>query len=174
MAIKTGRLGQVKYSPDGVAPAVEIISINAFTFSNKTEYEDVSCFGDSNRVYLPGLRDSRGDLSGYFNSAEITLFDAAIAENPGLLELVPNSSEPTFFWSGLAYMDVEVDCTLAAPKVSGEWVAAGPWTGPDQTPLARERGAAGREGPPQLRARAEKERAAQERARASAAREPAA
>jgi hypothetical protein len=168
MAIKTGRYGQVKYSPDGIAPAVEIISINAWTASFKTEYEDVSCFGDENRVYIPGLRDSKGSLSGFWNSAEITLFEAAIATVPGTLELVPNSSEPTFFWSGLAYMDAEVDCSLAAPKVSGEWVAAGPWAGPEQTPLARARREAGRdETNPQLKARADKERAAQDRDRAA-------
>ena len=98
MAIKTGRYGQVKYSPDGVAAAVEIISINAWTASFKTEYEDVSCFGDENRVYIPGLRDSKGSLAGFWNSAELTLFEAAIATVPGTLELVPNSSEPTFYW----------------------------------------------------------------------------
>ena len=58
-------------------------------------------------------------------------------------------------------MDAEVDCSLAAPKVSGEWVAAGPWTGPEQVALlAARRG----ETSPQLRAREEKERAARERA----------
>ena len=65
MAIKTGRYGQVKYSPDGVAAAVEIISINAWTASFKTEYEDVSCFGDENRVYIPGLRDSKGSAGRF-------------------------------------------------------------------------------------------------------------
>jgi len=173
MAIKTGRYGQVKYSADGIAPAVEIISINAWTASFKTEYEDVSCFGDENRVYIPGLRDSKGSLSGFWNSAEITLFEAAIATVPGTLELVPNSSEPTFFWSGLAYLDAEVDCSLAAPKISGEWVAAGPWTGPEQTPLTRARSEGNK--PPQILAREAKERAAQDRASQDrTAKEPAA
>jgi len=161
MAIKTGRYGQVKYSPDGIAAAVEIISINAWTASFKTEYEDVSCFGDENRVYIPGLRDSKGSLAGFWNSAELTLFEAAVATVPGKLELVPNSSEPTFFWSGLAYMDAEVDCSLAAPKISGEWVAAGPWTGPDTVVLLANRD--GGEGAARQQARAAKERAALDR-----------
>jgi len=166
MAIKTGRYGQVKYSPDGIAAAVEIISLNAWTASFKTEYEDVSCFSDENRVYIPGLRDSKGSLSGYWNSAELTLFDAAIATVPGELELVPNSSEPLFYWKGLAYMDAEIDCSLAAPKVSGEWVAAGPWVGPEQ--VAARRGEAGQtEGARRQQIRADKERAAQERDRAA-------
>jgi hypothetical protein len=138
MAIKTGRYGDVKYSPDGVAAGVSIISINAWKLSLKTEYEDVSCFGDENRVYIPGLRDIKGSLSGFWNSAELTLFEAAEAPTPGMLELVPNDTEPTFYWKGLAYIDADIDASLKAPKISGEFVAAGPWTGPAQPPaLAR-------------------------------------
>jgi hypothetical protein len=134
MAILSGRNGEVRYSPDGVATAVAIISLNAWKASFKTEYEDVSCFGDQNRVYVPGMRDTKGNVSGFWNSAELALFEATVAPTPGLLELVPNINEPTFLWSGLAYMDAEIDCTLKAPKVAGEFVAAGPWEFPPATP----------------------------------------
>jgi hypothetical protein len=136
MAILTGRDGEVRYSPDGVAPAVAIISLNAWKASFKTEYEDVSCFGDQNRVYIPGMRDTKGSVAGFWNSAELALFDATLQPTPGKLELVPNKTEPTFIWSGLAYMDAEIDCSLKAPKVAGEFVAAGPWEFPPALPLA--------------------------------------
>jgi len=129
--IKTGRYGQVLYSPDGVAPPVAIVSINAWKASFKQEYEDVTCFQDVNKVYIPGMKDVSGSYSGFFNSDELTPFEAGEAETPGTLQLVPNTTEPTFGWEGLAYMDAEIDCSVdGAPKISGEFKAAGPWSGP--------------------------------------------
>lgn len=126
MAIKSGRFGTVKYDPAGITP-VALISLNGWKLSLKTEYEDVSCFGDTNKVYVPGLRDISGSLAGFWNSSNVVLFDATEAATPGKLELAPNSTEPTFTFSGLAYIDADIDCSLKAPKVSGSFVAAGPW-----------------------------------------------
>lgn len=127
MAILSGRYGTVKYDPAGVTPVL-IISLNTWKASFKQDYEDVTCFGDLNKVYVPGLKDVSGTVGGFWNSAEVALFDAADASTPGLLELAPNSTEPTFIWSGLAYLDADIDCSLAAPKVTGNFRAAGPWS----------------------------------------------
>ena len=126
MAIKSGRLGTVKYDPAGVTP-VALISLNSWKLSLKTDMEDVSCFGDTNKVYVPGLRDIAGSLTGFWNSTNVVLFDATEATTPGKLELAPNSSEPTFTFSGLAYLDADIDCSLNAPKVSATFKAAGAW-----------------------------------------------
>ncbi len=128
--IKTGRYGQVLYDPAGTTP-VEVISLNKWSASFKTDYEDVSCFGDDNRVYVPGLKDVSGSVSGFWNSdpaASPILFAAADATTPGKLKLVPNETEAGFYWSGLGYLDASIDCSLAAPTVSSEFRAAGPWT----------------------------------------------
>lgn len=132
MSILTGRYGKVLYDPTGAGGVglVAIISLNNWKLSEKTDYEDVSCFGDTNKVYVPGLIDISGDLGGFWNSEELTLWQAAIAPTPGLLALRPNENEATFEWSGLAYIDADIDCTLQAPKVSGSFKAAGPWTTP--------------------------------------------
>jgi len=126
MAIISGRNGQVLWDPLGVTP-VEVLSLNAWVADFKTEYEDVTCFGDVNRVYIPGMKDAGGTLGGFFNSAELALFEAAEQDTPGMLKLVPSSTEATFFWSGPAYMDASIDASLSAPKVSGTWKAAGPF-----------------------------------------------
>ncbi len=128
MAILSGRNGVVKYDPAATTP-VEIISVNNFKISWKTSKQDVSCFGDPNKVYVPGLPDVQGTISGYWNSADTTLFEAALADTPGMLELTPNDTEPTFKFSGLAYLDADLDVKVdSAPTVSGTWMAAGPWT----------------------------------------------
>jgi hypothetical protein len=126
MAIKTGRYGQVLWDPTATLP-VEVISLNTWTGDFKTEYEDVTCFGDLNRVYVPGLKNAEGTLGGFWNSAELAIFEAAEQETPGTLKLIPNNTEPLFFWTGPAYMDASIDCSLQAPKVSGTWKAAGPF-----------------------------------------------
>jgi hypothetical protein len=148
MAIISGRNGSVMWDPAGTL-AVEVLSLNAWVADFKTEFEDVSCFGDANRVYLPGLKDAGGTLGGFFNSAELALFEAAEQDTPGLLKLIPSTTEPTFFWTGPAYLDASIDASLSAPKVSGTWKAAGPFLldggvlGADAQ-AARERRLAGR------------------------------
>ena len=126
MAIKTGRYGTVKYDPAGVTP-VALISLNGWKLSLKTDYEDVTCFGDTNKVYVPGMRDISGELEGFWNSTNVVIFDATEATTPGKLELAPNSTEPTFTFAGLAYLDADIDCSLKAPKVKSSFKAAGAW-----------------------------------------------
>jgi hypothetical protein len=127
--IKSGRDGQILYDPTGAGPGVLIVSMNGWKLSQKTDKTNVTCFGDTNKVYVPGLPDISGTLKGFWNSVERTIFEAAQATVPGLLELVPNSTEPTFKWSGLAYLNADIDTNVdGAPTVAGEFMAAGPWT----------------------------------------------
>lgn len=127
MAILSGRYGSVKYDPAGITP-VALISLNGWTLSLKTDTEEVTCFGDTNKVYVPGMRDISGTLKGFWNSANVVIPTATTAATPGKLELAPNSTEATFKFSGLAYLDCDIDCTLAAPKITSSFKAAGPWT----------------------------------------------
>lgn len=130
MSIKTGRYGKVSWDPAGGSALVQIVSINSWKGSFKTDYEDVTCFGDVNKVYIPGMMDISGTFDGFWNSAELALFKAAMSPTPGTLQLMPNTTESAFFWQGPAYMDAEIDCSLEAPKVTGEFKAAGAWTSP--------------------------------------------
>lgn len=126
--IKTGRYGTIKYDPLGTTP-VELGSLDGWKLSQKTDKINVTCFGDTNKVYVPGMKDLNGTLNGFWNSSNVELFRAIDAETPGLLELAPNSTEPTFLWSGPAYLDADIDTdVLGVPKVSGSFMAAGPWT----------------------------------------------
>ena len=127
--IKTGRYGEVAYDPTGAAATTAIISLNGWKLSLKTDYEDVTCFQDVNKVYVPGMKDISGTVAGFWNSTSTVIFDAADAETPGMLKLSPNTTEPTFFWTGLAYLDADIDCTVkGAPKVASTFKGAGPWS----------------------------------------------
>jgi hypothetical protein len=132
MAIQRGIYGQVGWDPAGGTAIVPIVSVNAWTGEFTTNYEDVTCFGDTTKVYLPGMPDAGGDLSGFFNSAELALFKAALATTPGTLRLTPNVNESAIFFQGKAWMSASIDCSLDAPKVKGTWKAAGSWAVPGQ------------------------------------------
>lgn len=126
--IKTGRNGQVKYDQAGTTPEA-LINLNHWKLDRKTPKSKVTCFGAVNEVYVPGLPDISGSLDGFWDSTALELFQAAEAGTPGLLELIPNTDEAAFKWSGLAYLDASIDCKLdGAPSVSGSFVAGGPWT----------------------------------------------
>lgn len=132
MAILSGRYGTAKFDSGPASPVNPVLlsSINTWKLSLKTDYEDVSCFGDTNKVYVPGLRDISGTIGGFWNSSSPLLIQASNLATPGYIELAPNSTEPTFIFGGLGYMDADIDCTLAAPKVSGTFKAAGSWITP--------------------------------------------
>lgn len=129
--IKSGRNGQVLWDPTGQVPGTPVLiaSLNNWKLSLKTERIDVTCFGDANKVYVPGMKDISGSVTGFWNSADVTLVDAADQDTPGTLKLVPNSTEPTFFWQGPAYMDADIDTSAdGAPALTGTFAAAGAWT----------------------------------------------
>ena len=128
MAIKTGRYGSVSYDSTASSPLSlsPLIALNNWKLSLRTDYEEVSQFGDTNKVYVPGLRDVSGSLSGFWDSTNTKIFDATTAVTPGVLRLVPNTNE-TLYFEGPAYLDADIDCSLAVPKVSANFKAAGTW-----------------------------------------------
>lgn len=135
MAILTGRYGLVSWNPTGGSPVSPLISIKGWKGSFKTDKEDVTCFQNTNKVYIVGLQDAQGSIEGFWNSDNLELVAAAQATTPGMLELTPNTTEPGFTFSGLAYLDFDIDCMVTgAPKVTGTWVAADNWTLPVGSP----------------------------------------
>lgn len=126
--ILSGRNGSIAYDPAGAAP-VALIALNQWKLDLKTGKIKVTCFGDTNEVYVPGMKDISGTVGGFWDSDNVVLFEAADADTPGLLQLTPNTTEPTFLWSGLAYLDASIDVKVdGAPAVQGTFMAAGAWT----------------------------------------------
>lgn len=138
--IRAGRDGLVKWDPTGVggATAVALVSIKSWQLSLKTDKINVTCFQDSNKVYVPGMRDVSGSLSGFWNSEDMSLIEATQLAAPGFLELIPHTADmdggtpgAPYAFSGKAYLDAEIDTDVeGAPALSGDILAAGPWTLP--------------------------------------------
>ena len=110
-------------------PPVLVASLNKWSLDLATDKSDVTCFGDTNKVYVQGLPDLKGSVAGVFDDQEDALFVAADATVPVDLELMPVSSVATIKWAGPAWLDAAIDCPANGPvTVSGDIVAAGAWT----------------------------------------------
>jgi len=136
MAIKSGRQGQVKLGVDE-ATATAVASLHNWTLSLATEMIEVTCFLDTNKVYVPGMRDISGTIGGFWNSEELAVIEATDDETPLHMVLIPNISEATFIFSGLAYVSAEIEVPVnGAPTLSGTFSGAGPWDLPTAALMA--------------------------------------
>lgn len=125
-----GSKGQVKMDPTGGATTVVVADLNAWTLNQARDTVDVTAFQDTNKQYVVGLPDVKGTVGGWWNSATSpVLFDAAAADIPVMLELVPSTIDPTFLFKGLAYLDAAINVSATgAVSISGNFVGAGPWS----------------------------------------------
>jgi len=93
-----------------------------------TDKEEVTAFGDSNKLYVQGLRDIKGSVSGFWDSADDSLFDASESTDGVKLYLYPSALAPTLYFYGPAWLDASIDVDAkGAVTVSGDFVAAGAW-----------------------------------------------
>lgn len=130
-----GSRGEVKIDPTGGASAVAVASLNSWSLSMATDKVDVTCFGDPNKVYVQGLPDVKGSLGGFWDKTDLTLFDLAMGTVAALLKLIPSTLDPTYLFTGQAYVDASIEVSAdGAVTISGDWVAAGPWTMEPTTP----------------------------------------
>lgn len=123
-----GSKGVVYISTTGSGTAIAAISLSQWSLDMATDKVDVTAFGDTNKQYVQGLKDIKGALSGYFDSADDALFDGAESTDGVKLYLYPSSLAPTIYHYGPAWLDasIEVDAK-GAVGVKGSFVAAGNW-----------------------------------------------
>jgi hypothetical protein len=128
-----GRHGSIEIG----SPGVIVGSVTKWTLNQARDYVDVTCFGDNNKVYVPGLRDISGTLNFVYDlnpgspssGQSEGLFDAAESETPVTIKLVPNTLDTSHYWKGPGYLDlatIDVDVKGAVTgtsnfKASGAW-----------------------------------------------------
>ena len=141
MARRHGSQGEVAIDPDGTTTYVPVAALNSWTLDSARDKVDVTAFGDVNKQYVVGLPDTKGTFGGWWDetSTPDTIFAVAGGDVPVGLRLTPSKVTPTYFASGLAYLDASIDVKSdGAVAISGEWVAAGPWAwSPAAPPLGR-------------------------------------
>jgi len=88
---------------------------------------DVTCLGDTNLIYVAGLPDASGDMSGFYDDATRQTYDAA---NDGLnrnFYLYPNKNTLTQYFFGLILPDFSIAGGVAAAvSFKSTWNANSP------------------------------------------------
>jgi len=116
--------------PTGGSTAVVVAALNSWTLDLKRDRADATCFGDTNKVYVQGLPDIKGDIGGIWDEAvSQALFDVALGDVAAFLKLTPSTLSATDFFSGLAYIDASIEVKHdGAITIKGSFAGAGPWT----------------------------------------------
>lgn len=128
MARYHGKGGIVYMSASGSAAATATVSLNHWSLDKKTDKAEVTAFTDANKVFVQGLPDVSGQLSGFFDDTNDALFDAAESADGVKLYLYPSSLAPTIYHYGPAWVDASIDVAVGgAVAINGSFVAAGSW-----------------------------------------------
>lgn len=130
MARRHGSKGSVEMDPTGGATSVVVASLNSWSLDLGRDRADATCFGDTNKVYVQGLPNIEGEIGGIWDeTASPALFDVALGDVAAFLKLIPSTLTPTYFFSGLAYIDAGIEVNAdGAIAINGSFAAAGAWT----------------------------------------------
>jgi hypothetical protein len=113
----------------GSGAASEHVTLSQWTLDMPTDLADVTVFNAGNKLYVQGIPDVSGKLSGFWDSASDTLYDAMASATSGTLWLYPNRLTSSKYFCGAAWFDFSIDTSVGdAVKISGSFKAAGAWT----------------------------------------------
>jgi hypothetical protein len=118
----------VYISTTGAGTATAVLALNGWTLDQTTDKSEVTSFLDENKVYVQGLKDVSGTLSGFWDDTEDKLFQAADSADPIKMYLYPSADAPSRYWYGPAYLDASINVGVGdAIGVSANFVAGGSW-----------------------------------------------
>jgi hypothetical protein len=119
----------VYLATDGSGAAASVSTLNSWSLDRATDKIDVTCFGDTNKVYVQGLPDLKGSFEGVWDDADTKVFTAAASTAAVRMYLYPSSDALTKYAYGIAWLDASINVGVAdAIKISGDFVAGGSWT----------------------------------------------
>lgn len=123
-----GDRGQIKMDAAGGTSVVTVASLNKWSLNMSKGMYDVTAFGDTNKVYVPGLPDISGTIAGFWDATDRTIFSVALGTVAPYLNLIPTTLAPTYMWKGLAWLDANINVgSGGAVTIAGSFKAAGPW-----------------------------------------------
>src|SRR5262245_27244840 len=128
MARYHGKRGVVYASTTGSGVASPVISQSKWTLDQATDKTEVTAFLDANKVYVQGLKDLKGTISGFWDDTSDALFDGADSADGVKLYLYPSIDAPTIYFYGPAWLDSKIDVdSKGAVTVESSFVANGSW-----------------------------------------------
>lgn len=120
-----GRRGTIYLEIASPSTAQPLAFQSKWDISFSTDKEDVTSFGDQNKVYVAGLPDAEGSFSGFYDDASGQTYAAAADGIARKFYLYPSSSLATQYFFGTILPDFKVDGDVGgAVTVSASWNAA--------------------------------------------------
>ncbi len=106
--------------------AEPIAFVNKFSFKAATDKQEVTAYGDTGKVYVVGLPDSQGSMSGWFDDATKQTYTAAVDGVARAAYWYPDIvNDPGEYWFGTIFADFNLEGAVdAALAFSADWVAA--------------------------------------------------
>lgn len=130
MARKHGKTGKVYMAPAS-GEAVNVASLSSWSLNMSTDSVDVTAFNDANKVSVVGLPDLSGSFSGFWDTADSTVFSAARSANSGTavkIYIYPDGTDTTKYAYGTAFVDASIQGSVnGAVEISANFKAAGSW-----------------------------------------------
>jgi len=98
----------------------------SWSINMNTDKQDVTAFGDGNKVYVAGLPDASGDFSGFWDDATSQTYIAAIDGLARNFYLYPNiTTDPNAYFFGTILPDFSMDGAVGGPvNFKCSWNAA--------------------------------------------------
>ena len=126
MVRRHGRNGQVYIGVTSGAAASPVAFQASWSINMVTDKQDVTAFGDGNKVYVAGLPDSSGDFSGFMDDATSQTYIAATDGLARNFYLYPDATnDPSVYWFGTILPDFSADGAIgSAVNVKATWNAA--------------------------------------------------
>ena len=126
MARSHGRNGAVYLGATNGAAASPVTFQAAWSINMTVDKQDVTAFGDSNKIYVAGLPDASGDFSGFWDDATSQTYLAAVDGLSRNFYLYPNATtDPNIYFFGTVLPDFSMDGAVAGPvNMKATWNAA--------------------------------------------------
>lgn len=122
-----GKQGAV-YLGTTSAAVPTVITMATWSLSMTRDKVDVTSFQDTNKQYVFGLPDISGDISGFWDDANDTLYDASASVGAVKMYLYPSTAAATKYWYGTAFVDFKINTAVSGPvEISGTFAGASDW-----------------------------------------------
>lgn len=126
MALYAGRDSRLYMSTTGAGTAIPVANLSSISINMETDTIDVTSFGNSNRVYVQGLKDFSADFDGFWDDTDETMFDAADSSSAPKFYFYPSINAVNRYWYGTAWVSASIETSVdGAVSTSGSLVAAG-------------------------------------------------
>lgn len=126
MARRHGRNGAIYMNLASAGTAEPIAYVRSNSLSATTDKQDVTAFGDPNKVYVAGLPDSQGSMEFWYDDATVQTYTAAVDGIARKMYFYPDRvSTPGQYWFGTVFPDFALEQAVdGAISGTASWVAA--------------------------------------------------